>query len=255
MAHMPMKLFSVERRAQVSGAPGLSPAATLQAAPQAVPMSSEILEELRALRAEVAEMRDAIGNGPAIQSSVDELDDDAMKRDVRVEIALMVRSIGRAKAEIAAIKNPTADTDQMESASHQLEAITATTERSTNDIMEAVDEIEKTLKKITHLTVDDGEVAPLIDEASERLISIIEACSFHDLTGQRVTQVVRTLRFIESRILAMIDIWGLDAFRDLPLPPDSVEEKEDEREDAELLNGPALGGAGLSQDDIDALFD
>ena len=27
---------------------------------------------------------------------------------------------------------------------------------------------------------------------------------------------MKTLRFIESRILAMIDIWGLDAFRDLP---------------------------------------
>ncbi len=68
-----------------------------------------------------------------------------------------------------------------------------------------------------------------------------------------MTQVVRTLRFIESRILAMIDIWGLEAFRDLPLPAES--EPEDEREDAELLNGPALGGAGLSQEDIDALFD
>src|SRR3546814_8027498 len=101
-------------------------------------------------------------------------------------------------------------------------------------------------------TVEDGEVAPLIDEASERLIAIIESCSFHDLTGHRVTQVVKTLRFIESRILAMIDIWGLEAFRDLPLPPD---DETEEREDAELLNGPALGGAGLSQDDIDALFD
>ena len=209
-----------------------------------------MLDELRALRAEIAELR-AVVTPPRQEAETDD-DDDAMKRDVRVEIAMMVRSIGRAKAEIAAIKNPAADTDQMESASHQLEAITATTERSTNEIMSAVDDIEQTLKKITHLTVDDGEVSPLIDEASERLIAIIEACSFHDLTGQRVTQVVKTLRFIESRILAMIDIWGLEAFRDLPLP---VDEEADQREDAELLNGPALGGQGLSQDDIDALFD
>lgn len=245
MAHVPTKLFSVERRAQRAGTP-------LAAVP-ATPASGEILEELRALRAEVAEIRTAMREAPLAASVGDDVDEDAMKRDVRVEIALMVRSIGRAKAEIAAIKNPTGETDQMETASHQLEAITATTERSTNEIMAAVDDIEQSLKKITALTVEDGEVSPHIDQASERLISIIEACSFHDLTGQRVTQVVKTLRFIESRILAMIDIWGLDAFRDLPLPPDS--EEEDEREDAELLNGPALGGAGLSQDDIDALFD
>lgn len=241
MAHVPMKVFSVERRAQHGGPP-------IASAPVA-PANGEILEELRALRAEMAEMRAALAH--TAPAPLD--DDDEMKRDVRVEIALMVRSIGRAKAEIAAIKNPTAETDQMETASHQLEAITATTERSTNDIMAAVDDIEQALKKITALTVDDGEVSPLIDHASERLIAIIEACSFHDLTGQRVTQVVKTLRFIESRILAMIDIWGLEAFRDLPLPSDS--EEEDQREDAELLNGPALGGAGLSQEDIDALFD
>lgn len=249
MAHVPSKIFSVERRAQLAGTPIVAP---VQA--PTPPASAEIMAELRALRAEMAELREAVGVGglgPAA-APIDDDDNDAMKRDVRVEIALMVRSIGRAKAEIAAIKNPTAETDQMETASHQLEAITATTERSTNEIMTAVDDIEQTLKKITHLTVDDGEVSPLIDQASERLIAIIEACSFHDLTGQRVTQVVKTLRFIESRILAMIDIWGLDAFRDLPLPPD---EDVDEREDAELLNGPALGGAGLSQDDIDALFD
>lgn len=249
MAHVPMKLFSVERRAQRAGVAGIQ--ATPQPQAPAAALNGEILEELRALRAEMAEMREAMAAGS--HPSADVIDEDAMKRDVRVEIALMVRSIGRAKAEIAAIKNPTAETDQMETASHQLEAITATTERSTNEIMAAVDDIEQALKKITHLTVDDGEVSPLIDLASERLISIIEACSFHDLTGQRVTQVVRTLRFIESRILAMIDIWGLEAFRDLPLPPDS--EEPDEREDAELLNGPALGGQGLSQDDIDALFD
>ncbi|GHD40258.1 hypothetical protein GCM10017083_03360 [Thalassobaculum fulvum] len=250
MAHVPMKLFSVERRAQRAGTPFSAPA---PAAPAVAPASGEVLEELRALRAEMAEMRDAIAQMSQPPAIVDTVDEDAMKRDVRVEIALMVRSIGRAKAEIAAIKNPNAETDQMETASHQLEAITATTERSTNDIMAAVDDIEQTLKKITALTVDDGEVSPLIDHASERLIEIIEACSFHDLTGQRVTQVVKTLRFIESRILAMIDIWGLEAFRDLPLPTDS--EDEVQHEEHELLNGPALGGQGLSQEDIDALFD
>ena len=254
MAHAPAKLFSVERRGQQIGSAAVVPAA-------APVLTGEIMDELRALRAEMAELRETVasrGTEPIGESAVPaaDMDDvDAMKRDVRIEIAQMVRSIGRAKAEIAAIKHPGSGTDQMETASHQLEAITNTTEKSTNEIMTAVDDIEATLKKITALTVDDGEVSLHIDHAAERLIAIIEACSFHDLTGQRVTQVVRTLRFIESRILAMIDIWGLEAFRDLPLPYDEFTKQEDDREDAELLNGPALGGKGLSQDDIDALFD
>src|SRR3546814_9448253 len=48
-------------------------------------------------------LRETVANG--LQPVTAPLDDeDAMKRDVRVEIAQMVRSIGRAKAEIAAIK-------------------------------------------------------------------------------------------------------------------------------------------------------
>lgn len=233
------KMFSVERR-------GRTQASAVEATAPTVDLDilQEMMAEIRALRAEVAELK---------QETTLPADDDGMARDVRIEIAQMVRSIGRAKAEIAAIKHPASGTDQVETASSQLEAITSTTEVSTNEIMTATDAIEQVLKRMTTLAGDDADMAPMIDEIAERLITIIEACSFHDLTGQRVTQVVKTLRFIESRILAMIDIWGLEAFQDLPLP--SEDEEVDEREDAELLNGPALGGQGLSQEDIDALFD
>src|SRR3546814_6299490 len=131
-------MYVVVRRAHRVGTPLVAPM-------PAPPANGEIMAGLRALRAEMAELRVTVANG--LQPVTAPLDDeDAMKRDVRVEIAQMVRSIGRAKAEIAAIKNPTAETDQMESASHQLEAITATTENSTNEIMTAVDDIEQVLK-------------------------------------------------------------------------------------------------------------
>lgn len=241
MPHAQANPFSAERRAE-----GLTTAPVVQTDSVDTAL---LLEEIRALRGEIADLR------ASVVQQVDE--DDEMKRDVRVEIAQMVRSIGRAKAEIAAIKHPESDTDQVETASSQLEAITQTTEDATNDIMSAVDDIEQTLKKITALTVEDTDVSLLIDEASDRLISIIEACSFQDLTGQRVNQVITTLRFIESRILAMIDIWGLEAFQELPIEPvtDADNEEGGEDDDSELLNGPALGGQGLSQEDIDALFD
>jgi chemotaxis protein CheZ len=167
----------------------------------------------------------------------------------------MVRSIGRAKTQIAAIKNPVVGRDEMEKASLQLEEITKATEEATHTIMTATDDVEQILKKVHAHTVEDPDVSPLIDEAGERLIAIIEACAFQDLTGQRVTQVVRTLRYIESRVLEMIDIWGLDAFKDVEIPDDEGEGAAAVDEDDELLNGPALGGQGLSQADIDALFD
>ncbi|WP_193173388.1 protein phosphatase CheZ [Nisaea nitritireducens] len=228
-----------------------------------------LLAEISSLRTELSEIRKAVGMGapPPAQAQAQapepsEPDEQPLEmtdidHDLRIEIAQMVRSIGKAKTQIAAIKHPMSAEDQMQTASLQLDTIVQTTETATNEIMESVDAIEGTLKQIHGFTLDDPEVQQLIDQASNQLISIIEACSFQDLTGQRINQVVKTLRFIESRILAMIDIWGgLEAFKDLPIPEDEAGVSEGISEEEEgLLNGPALGSQGLSQDDIDALFD
>lgn len=250
MAAKHEKLFSIERRSKKTGAAGGLKGANTDIAPAALADGGVemILAQIAELRQEVSELRGA--------RETEIAEDSDMKRDVRVEIAQMVRSIGRAKSQIAAIKNPVMGRDEMEKASLQLEEITKQTEDATNEIMSAADEVEQLLKKIHSHTVEDPDVAPLIDLAGERLIAIIEACAFQDLTGQRVTQVVKTLRYIESRVLAMIDIWGLDAFKDVDIPDEGeAEDLHDEQEEDELLNGPALGGQGLSQADIDALFD
>jgi chemotaxis protein CheZ len=253
----PRKLFSVERRARDRQAQ--------QVSQTEVPVDL-ILEELRALRAEVAELRTSgvavavtteteslTENTPPTAPALPTLDMDA-EVDIRVEIAQMVRSIGRAKSEIAAIKHPLSAEDQVETAASQLETIVLTTENATNDIMNAADEIEVAMKKIHSLALDDQEIEDQLDIAANQVITIIESCSFQDLTGQRINEVIKTLRFIESRVLSMIEIWGgLEAFQELPIPAGENGDGDDDDESA-LLNGPAMEGQGLSQDDIDALF-
>ena len=81
MAHVPSKMYSVERRAHRAGTPIVAPT-------PAAPANGEILAELRALRAEMAELRETVANG--LQPVTAPLDDeDAMKRDVRVESRLL----------------------------------------------------------------------------------------------------------------------------------------------------------------------
>ena len=208
------KLYSIERRALERRGGGGLPAfvASMAVSTDGNGISNEaLLEEIKALRAEVAQIKSV--SAPIIESGLDE---DSLQ-DVRIEVAQMVRSIGRAKAEIAAIKHPMSAEDQMEKASMQLDTIVQTTERATEDIMSASDQIEATVKKIHALTLEDTEIQLCLDEVSNRLITIIEACSFQDLTGQRITQVIKTLQFIEQRVLAMIGIWGLEAFEHLPI--------------------------------------
>ena len=47
----------------------------------------------------------------------------------------------------------------------------------------------------------------------------------------------------------MIEIWGIDAFADLPIEDDFANGAE------KLMNGPQIGNAGITQADVDALFD
>ena len=93
----------------------------------------------------------------------------------------------------------------------------------------------------------------MAQDVQERVIKIFEACNFQDLTGQRISKVVGALKFIETHIVRMMEIWGgLEAFKDIEV--ETVAEREG---DAKLLNGPKLDSEDVghaSQDDIDALF-
>jgi chemotaxis protein CheZ len=61
--------------------------------------------------------------------------------------------------------------------------------------------------------------------------------------------VIQVLRYLEGRINAMINIWGLDGAM-------AAEAAEAERAkgDAALLHGPALPGHGLDQTDVDVVM-
>lgn len=168
----------------------------------------------------------------------------------RIEIAQMVRVIGRAKLEIASIKHPGQEDDRMQLAASELDAIVIATETSTQNVLAASEEIETLVRKITGLHPDDEEVHTLGDQIANEIIKIFEACNFQDITGQRTNKVIKTIRFIEEKILALINIWGVDAFLDLPVENPVAAEGDDA-----LMNGPQLGNEGITQDEINALFD
>ncbi len=77
-----------------------------------------------------------------------------------------------------------------------------------------------------------------------------KACSFQDITGQRITKVVKALRHIESKIDALLTVFGADH----PSDTASVPETAAAGAQASLLNGPQLPEAANSQADIDALM-
>src|SRR6266480_3430467 len=228
------------------------------------PMHHEIMAELRAIRAQMA------GSG---RSAATETIDASVTREVdearalletyraqieqceklKVELDLIHDAISRTKREIAVLHGKSFNGEEMAKVNGELGAVVGGTEQATQQILEATEAIDQAATALSKNVTPDQQ-RMLSEEIQERVISIFEACNFQDLTGQRISKVMATMKFIENHITIMMDIWGgVDAIR-AHVPPMADDRREGS---ARLLNGPRLDGdAGhASQNDIDALFE
>ncbi|CTQ70022.1 protein phosphatase CheZ [Roseibium alexandrii] len=160
---------------------------------------------------------------------------------VTEELTMIAREITRMKQEISALRANDMTGNKIPDAGRELDAIVEATENATNTIMEAAEEI---------MAADPSDSEAYQDLVSNKMIGIFEACTFQDITGQRISKVVHTLRFIDERVTSFIE--------QLRIPADfevETEETEEERRKRELiLHGPQHSGEGVSQNDIDALL-
>lgn len=214
--------------------------------------------DVEALRAEIKALGEKIdglaaGGGvaaPATQANVGAIDGAALDK-VRAEVEAIAARITLTKQEIAALKHPLAKDDKLQSASMELSAVVKATEEATTAIMQVAEHLDETVREVTSLVTDSYAVSRL-NEMSEQITKLYEACSFQDLTGQRITKVVKTIDYIEERIETMQVIWGKKDLEKLPLPEeDGIIKKDGDLE----LHGPQAANQAISQDDIDKLFD
>jgi len=228
------------------------------------PMHSEIMAELRAIRAQMAgPPRGVVATGLGAESSPRQVADAqalletyraqiAQCEKLKVELDLIYDAINRTKREIAVLHGKSFNGEEMAKVNGELGAVVGGTEEATQQILEAAESIDQAATALSKVTSPDQQKL-LSEEIQERVVSIFEACNFQDLTGQRISKVMATMKFIEDHITVMMDIWGgVDAIK--AHAPPAVDTREG---DARLLNGPRLeNDAGhASQDDIDALVD
>ena len=170
---------------------------------------------------------------------------------LKTELHRIYAAIAKTKQEIATIHHSGLKGKPMSRAADELEAIVSSTETATEQILESAESIDQNASALS-ASLKHQRHTDMVGDMQDQIVTIFEACNFQDLTGQRVTKVINTFRFIEDRISQMIEIWGgLESFKD-------VETSDlDLGEDESLLNGPALENEEnvASQNDIDALFD
>jgi chemotaxis protein CheZ len=226
-----------------------------------MPRHDEIMSELRAIRAQMANGQTIQPSGAtpvAVITEAQSLELETFRAQVeqcdklKVELDLIHDAISRTKQEIAVLHGKSFSGAEMAKVTGELGAVVGGTEEATQHILEAaeaIDEAASALAKSTSL----GQQSQLSQDIQDRVVSIFEACNFQDLTGQRINKVMTTMKFIEHHINVMMDIWGgVDAIKSHA--PPIVDERVG---DARLLNGPkGPDDAGhASQNDIDALFD
>ena len=160
------------------------------------------------------------------------------------ELEALGREVRRAKAEIAALRVDDINASHIPTATDELDAVVSHTAAATNEILDGCETLEALQPRLS---------GPDAEALSGAVTRIYEACSFQDITGQRIGKVVSALKAIESRVAAVTASFGrageAEAAAAEALPPAAPR-----TEGEALANGPQLPGAAASQEEIDRLL-
>ena len=150
-----------------------------------------------------------------------------------VEVVALAECINRARADLAALGADDVASRHMPDAADELDAIVAHTAAATSTILDVCEQLEQ--------AAAGTACQPAVSAATAR---IYEACSFQDITGQRVAKIVQTLQVVETRVEGILCVFGRPKPGTTPPLRSSA-----------LLNGPQSAKDAMDQTAIDALLE
>lgn len=242
------KLFSAEisQRSRLKSATEGEAAAS---SPRSDEQHQEILNAIENLKVSgVAAPATPAVDMELLQNIRSEMADSVKLRDELTQLSAVINDTRR---EISSLQGGNQGGPKIHAMTDQLDAVVGDTEAATNAILEAVETIENSNESLELNAVDPSELE-IVEGLSSAVMKIYEACNFQDITGQRITKVVNTLKFVESRVEVMVEILGgHEQFEEVL----HIDEEVRTDIDGVELSGPQAEGQEISQDEIDALFD
>jgi chemotaxis protein CheZ len=153
--------------------------------------------------------------------------------ELLAEIEDLARTIATTRSELQRLDAGPFIAGHIPAATDELDAVVAHTASATDVILEVCETLEAA-----------GESGLPVDSAllQRETAKIYEACSFQDITGQRITKVVATLKAIEQKVGEILHVFGQGS------------EIDAQPMEMSLTNGPQLPGRAMEQSDIDALL-
>ena len=197
-------------------------------------------------RAELAEPVTREEVQAVLEEVLGTLEGDITALDLKLyrELEGLARYIQTAKEEIAALQPQEISQTHLVTATDELDAVVGATEEATGEILDAVERIQTLSEDIS----DDDLQGKLVDQT----IRVFEACNFQDITGQRISKVVKALKHIEHKVNSLVAVLGEEVAR--TKAQDAEAQRGPLPSDEDLLNGPQLPSDAISQDEIDRLL-
>jgi chemotaxis protein CheZ len=164
--------------------------------------------------------------------------DASVQREFR-EIASYIEVM---KSDIAGLQANDLQQTHIPTAGKELSAVLEATEEATNTIMECAEAI---------MCADASDHDAYKEMVDENLMKIFEACSFQDITGQRISKVVETLTMIDERVSRFAKRMQVE---DAEGHATEEEAERAKRKKDLILEGPQDKGEAINQDAVDDLF-
>ena len=166
---------------------------------------------------------------------LDRLAEKVHDRDLLAEVEDLARTIAITRSELQRLDAGPFIAGHIPAATDELDEVVAHTASATEVILSVCEQLE--------MAGESGEEigADLLQRATTQ---IYEACSFQDITGQRISKVVTTLKAIERKVGEILKVFGHG---------DEIDTDAADG-DGSLTNGPQLPGKAMAQADIDALM-
>jgi chemotaxis protein CheZ len=164
------------------------------------------------------------------------------RTDLKAELTRIERHITRVWEELCALQPTRMRHDRIDRAGAELSVVASETEAAANLIIDAAEQL-------LQARFDSPEEYAAFNQA--QAMAILEACSFQDITGQRVSKVSNLLQQIGESVAHLAAALGvIDAEPSEP-PAGSPMQLDG----PQLPSGHALSdGAAVSQDDLDKMF-
>jgi len=269
-----------EVAAQRASAPAAAPAP----APEPATGDSDDSDDLEALFDQVSSTSAPapaaavpVAAVPVAAASAEQGEDDEQGKGMYARLGGIVRLLHDSLRELGYDKALTEASSQITDAQDRLEYVATLTEQAANKVLNTLDEgmpaqdkLSKQAKDMENrwddlfagklsieqfkaLAGDSRQFAQFVSEATEaekaRLLEIMMAQDFQDITGQLIKKVVNITKTVENELAQLLKDSA---------PPD-VKEKLAQKQAAQeqpvtLLQGPSVPSVALDQDSVDDLL-